>query len=1254
MKIEKITICNLTSIAGEQVVDFTCEPLKSAGLFAITGDTGAGKSTILDAICLALYDEAPRLTGVEKSDRNVVQLEPAREDGVKPLQPDNTRNILRRGASEGYAVVEFSVPDGSLYRAKWYVRLKRTRNYDDVVRTLERLSPRREVFDSKKIQPLLNEIIGLDYSQFSRTVMLAQGSFSNFIKARREEKSALLEKLTGTEIYRDISMNIYRLTAEARKGWDELESELRGIRHDRLEEEELAVVREEKMRLETSLDHLQKALETVARQMDWFEEFERLKLALRECEERNNAARKNYEALRGDELRLERYDSVLCVQPVYQEIVQRQKDVETSRRQEEDTAKEIEKSRHGLAKSDNALGVAQEQVAEVEKHFQLRQPDINRGYTLNGEIREARAQLGNWEKQLAEAQEVLVHSRAALSEEQERLSAVRKEIEGHSLHKQAIAVHKRMFDKYDTVKDKLSALGTEQKSHEDYQKQLVSRRKQQESLLVAFGRQEKILLDCQDRLNTLKSELLIHHQANRGYDGAELQLHFATSSRRFQLLQGARSLWARISAAYEEIGEKKAACSRHAADLQQLSKELERVQREWEVLEAAYRRLNVSYTLSQSQDIINLRQQLQEGTACPVCGAMHHPYHTETEREMGKLLSNLEKEYTEMGEELSAKTATLSALREKQAADQAALDAERRSLAETERYQAENVEQWAEYADLDASFYDCSASANREARRVMIGQLLESTARAVEDAERDWKTFNDHQEKINALNKDITKVSGLMDEARTSLEKLRMEDGIAAAAVEELQKNIDHSDRAIRQFYADLNDILTISGWSGEWERDPDGFRSRLSSLYNDWQNTCASLDACSHKEILLQKDLKSAEKKVAEDNQSLADHREKRDALSESLAVKMQEFRKLFGESSPEQEAEAFRMELSRAREAEKMARGAREEATALLHLYEGRLRNLQETRRSNEALLRQKKMELDTWMLRYNGEHSPLQFSELARIFSDGCDWNALRRELNARRSDSELARHQLQVAQMDLRQWQSRPERPASEQNESRETLRIESESLAGKIKEQTRMLAIADDKLRSHERCERNAAAMQEKVDAARENAEQWRRLCDLFGSADGKRFRNLAQSYTFKSLVDHANRQLRMLCSRYELRNIPGSLDLELIDREMFDQRRYVHSLSGGETFVVSLALALGLSALSGDNLHIGSLFIDEGFGNLDRESLDMVMNALANLENSQGRKVGVISHTEQIQMQISPQVHVVKLASGGRSKIEIV
>ena len=221
------------------------------------------------------------------------------------------------------------------------------------------------------------------------------------------------------------------------------------------------------------------------------------------------------------------------------------------------------------------------------------------------------------------------------------------------------------------------------------------------------------------------------------------------------------------------------------------------------------------------------------------------------------------------------------------------------------------------------------------------------------------------------------------------------------------------------------------------------------------------------------------------------------------------------------------------------------------------------------------------------------------------------------------------------------------------ETYEALQALSAENAAKKKQQQAEWVIVDEKLRLHENAVRNAEKMEEKIRAAYENYEEWSRLNKLFGSSDGKKFRNWAQGYTFATLVEHANQQLRQLSPRYELQATAGSLDLEIIDREMFDQRRYVHSLSGGETFVVSLALALALASLSSNNLAIGSLFIDEGFGHLDRDSLDIVMNALANLENTQGRKVGVISHTEQIQQQISPRIHVCKRPVGGSSEIVI-
>ena len=233
-------------------------------------------------------------------------------------------------------------------------------------------------------------------------------------------------------------------------------------------------------------------------------------------------------------------------------------------------------------------------------------------------------------------------------------------------------------------------------------------------------------------------------------------------------------------------------------------------------------------------------------------------------------------------------------------------------------------------------------------------------------------------------------------------------------------------------------------------------------------------------------------------------------------------------------------------------------------------------------------------------------------------------------------------------------SKPSQPSGTGDETRESLKASEASLLQEIDVQKAHVLSLNLCLKQHEDSEQRAASRLKDLEAARVNAEEWRRLDALLGSADGKKFRELAQSYTFGFLVSHANAQLRQLSPRYELRNMPGTLTLEIIDRDMFDEHRYVSSLSGGETFVVSLALALGLATLSSHNLSIGSLFIDEGFGNLDHASLDLVMSALSNLENAQGRKVGVISHTDQIRSQISPQIRLVKQPAGGKSKIEIV
>ena len=159
------------------------------------------------------------------------------------------------------------------------------------------------------------------------------------------------------------------------------------------------------------------------------------------------------------------------------------------------------------------------------------------------------------------------------------------------------------------------------------------------------------------------------------------------------------------------------------------------------------------------------------------------------------------------------------------------------------------------------------------------------------------------------------------------------------------------------------------------------------------------------------------------------------------------------------------------------------------------------------------------------------------------------------------------------------------------------------------------------------------------------AERWAKLNKLIGSADGAKFKVIAQSYTLNLLLLHANKHLSYLSKRYKLQQVPDTLALQVIDCDMCDEIRTVYSLSGGESFLISLALALGLSSLSSNNLKVESLFIDEGFGSLDAESLRTAMEALEQLQ-MQGRKIGVISHVQEMSERISVQVQVHKKING--------
>lgn len=531
MKILAIRLKNLTSIEGTVEVDFTAEPLHSAGIFAISGPTGAGKSTLLDALCLALYDKAPRFaTSVESV--NLADV------GDNQINQSDVRNLLRRGTSDGYAEVDFLGIDGRRYRSRWSVRRTRNKISGSLQpQTLEvkELDTEKEFQGTKKeLLIQLVDLIGLTYEQFTRTVLLAQNDFATFLKSKGAAKAELLEKLTGTGVYSLISQEVYVRNKATQEEVTLIQNRMSVI--ELIPEEELLALQKEKELLTEKravgikLLAEQNMQQNVVRSLKMQEELWKKKQQ-EELDEQTKM-KALLEALTSQEEGLVRFKAQWeAIQPDLKKA--RQLDVQIQSQQE------------GYVQSQQSLQTARGQVVEQEKKMRVATEQLQVSYSsLN--------RLLNYVEAGEELQIEQVES--IQQQEEEKLATVIKANEERLLQLNSFGYPSLSEEQVKLQKE----LTRQQNIRQLTEKQIQTR--------TEIARLEKETSECLKRLTEQEAALKV---VQRLYENARMAM---------------------------------------------------------------------------GKDVKALRQQLQEGEACPVCGSTAHPYHQEQER-VDTLFRNIEQEY---------------------------------------------------------------------------------------------------------------------------------------------------------------------------------------------------------------------------------------------------------------------------------------------------------------------------------------------------------------------------------------------------------------------------------------------------------------------------------------------------------------------------------------------------------------------------------------------------------------------------------
>ena len=512
-----------------------------------------------------------------------------------------------------------------------------------------------------------------------------------------------------------------------------------------------------------------------------------------------------------------------------------------------------------------------------------------------------------------------------------------------------------------------------------------------------------------------------------------------------------------------------------------------------------------------------------------------------------------------------------------------------------------------------------------------------------------------------ALKKAMSEIEHLEKEAADCSEELS-EREVALKTVQRLYENarmaVGKDVKALRRQLEEGEACPVCGSTSHPYHREQEVVDTLFRNMEQEYNAATAVYQQVNNRSIALQRDLAHQKMIAGQVREQLsAFQKESTDTGNEEqiqqrlgeLAKLILEYRNLYAEWQRGDEEikklrshyEALRENVSRCRLAMQKVSAANEQSVLVQNAaiaeqkrFEVIEKALDTLRRERSGLLKGKSAdEAEAAVARREGELNLALEKARKEVETAQNGLSGLQGELKQIASSIE----ELQVRQKQIEYPEQLPEAIKKQQEENLNT---------------ERSLSIIEARLLQQAKNKAAVEQIAKELSEKQSVADRWAKLNKLIGSADGAKFKVIAQSYTLNLLLLHANKHLSYLSKRYKLQQVPGTLALQVVDCDMCDEIRTVYSLSGGESFLISLALALGLSSLSSNNLNVESLFIDEGFGSLDAESLRTAMEALEQLQ-MQGRKIGVISHVQEMSERISVQVQVHKKVNG-KSVLSVV
>lgn len=1267
MKFHRIETENLNSLYDEQSIDLDGD-LNGAPLYLIMGPTGSGKTTILDAICLALFGTTPRLKEIGSRKKR----------GAR---------ILSHGRGEARAKVVFSVVrDGErvVYEATWDFR-RAYGNPDGTPQTPNRQLRRRdgsgewEVLansDKKKnYEDEFEEALGgLELEDFLRSVLLPQGQFANFLKADEDEKADILERLTDTDKYQAYG----RLAFEK---WQEVHTELESA-EDRLEDREevsderLQELSDEIDELSEAIDEIREAIDEEETRRDWLKKRGELRENLEEAREEAKEAKQRRAKHREKFESLERAERVEPLRQISNKRDSAKQDCEELADKIEELDDKVEARQEKLEEAEEQKDEAEtRREAKKEKLEEMRGP-IKETRKVKNDLENAEKQLDEAEEELEERGEVCEKQVEAVEEAEQALEAAREQTSEAEETYEEVAIFEPLVEGFGRLETRHEALaGRIDKRDED--------RESLEKLDAKLQEKREAAEKSDERLEKLRDEIApLEQTLEEAREAFDEKLDGADSyrERRDELTDrkdGLQETRDRIEDLVTLVGN----WADEREELEALHDQRERVDRESEEVASwgeafEHRRKEIGEKLGdieqrverleEAEQFVEARRALADGEECPVCGSTEHPYRggegedaaneeLEKARERRDVLADEVDALEEARRQADTRGEVLANARQRIADDIDSAESELDDIA----------------AEIDETVGKVDGLEGKQLRDEggeaveRLGGQIDELDEQIEEVDEQVDGLDDareaREEAGDELEAEREKLDDLEDDRKDrtreieSLEERREE---AAAELEELDEQIAEEKADLREellgyFPGEGADLEPLAdGGIGEAtleelleaarqgrnafkqaEQTLEEARDEADQVENDLEQACQQLEnAEGHLEEAKSK-VESREETVEGLEEAMDEKLDGRDP--DELEEKLEEARDAAQEAFQEARDEWQKLR-DRLKDVENTLGARREDRAEAVEEFEAADETFWSGLADIEGIADLE--DVEEAML------EPERLQQLREMRQE------IKQEVNAAENAVEQAEERLEAhreklpdnfdpEEADLDELEARLE----SRDERRQTLTDERGGLKARREEL--------EKKREQNR------ELRKELDELREREQVWDEMRKLIGVKKGHRFKKFAQALNLENIVQRANHHLVDLSDRYELdvkRDEHGfpQLDFVIKDGYQANRRRELSTLSGGETFLVSLALALALADNDRIDMPIETLFLDEGFGTLDRDSLQTAVQTLNSLHSTEGRSVGVISHVEALQEQIAHRV-VVEPVDDGRSKLRV-